>query len=169
MGNNENIVWAGLCAAAVLLLLLRRLRNGAPKAAPGGGEERSPVLVEGSAAFTGMHKGVKYWIYFDKAQSRMEIEPGEEITAPFLADRRAGTPKMPGDSRDMEVRELFKLRAHYVEAAVAGNVIAAQFPDSVLNANAGSTYPPVPAEAAADKVAELLAAIREKSRKQPPL
>lgn len=169
MWNNENSILAGACAAVVLLLLLRRLRKGAVKAAPAGEEERAPVLVEGSAAFTGMHKGVKYWIYFDKAQSRLEIEPWEEITAPFLADRRAGAPKMPGDSRDLEVRELFKLRAHYVEAAAAGHLIAAQFPESVLNANAGSTYPPAPAEAAANKVAELLAAIREKSRKQRPL
>ena len=35
----------------------------------------------------------------------------------------------------------------------------------MLNANAGSTYAPAPDEAMVDKVCELLAAIREKSRK----
>ncbi|MBI4350371.1 MAG: hypothetical protein HY550_02925 [Elusimicrobia bacterium] len=165
MWTNENIILLVSCAAAALLaLLLLRPRKSAAKAAPADEGERSPVPVEGSTAFTGMHKGVKYWVFFEKDLSRMEIGMGEEVTAPFLSDRRPGTPKLPGDPRDLEVRELFKLRAQYVEASVTGNLIAAQFPDRVLNANAGSPVPPAPDEAAANKVAELLAAIREKSR-----
>jgi hypothetical protein len=165
MWNNETIIWVS-AGAAVLLLVALWLRKRAARARPAEAEERAPAPVEGSTAFTGVHKGVKYWVYFENNKARLEIEAGEAVAAPFMADRRAGAPVMPGDARDAEVLELFKLRADYVEASAAGNLITAQFPESVINAYAGKPYPPVPDEAASNKAAEQLAGIREKTRGQ---
>lgn len=163
MGNNDKIL-LGLALLGLLLMLRRSLARYRAKAAVVDEGERSPVLVEGSTAYTGMHKGIKYWIYFDGKKARMEIEVGAEITAPLIADRRSGPAKMPGDARDGDLLELFKLRADYVEVGATGNLIAAEFPEMVLNSNSGSTYAASPEEATANKVAGLLAAIREKSR-----
>jgi hypothetical protein len=164
MGNDQNLVWLGLCAAGgVLLFLLLRWLRRKPSAPPGEAPEQSPVPVEGSLAFTGRHKGVKYWIYYENNQARLEIETGGEITAPFLADRREGKPKLPGDARDAEVQELLRLGALYVEAAANGNLIAAHFEERYLNANAGTRHAPRPEEDNANKAAELLTALRDKS------
>lgn len=151
----------------MIWMLVTKLRKSEPEAPPAPELEKAPVLVEGSTSFTGIHEGVQYWIYFENGQARVEIEMVEEITAPFMADRRAGKPEMPGDARDHEVAELFGLRALYVEAGAGGHLIAAQFKERVLNANVDTALAPCPIEAAANKVVELLAGIREKSGQAP--
>jgi hypothetical protein len=161
MGNNEYLIWAAAAAGAGLLLW--KLRKSAPGGKPEDAGEKSPVAVADSTAFTGMHKGVKYWIYFDNSQARMEIETGGEITVPFIADRSSGRPKLPGDARDPEVQELFRLGALNLEVAATGSLIAALFEERTLNANAGTRHAIRPEEDMANKVAELLTVIRDKS------
>lgn len=160
--NYEYLVWAAL-GAAVLLVLVRSFRR--PPAPPPSPEEKAPELVDGSPVFTGIHKGVKYWVYLEDGQARLEIEAGHELAKPYVADRRTGPARLAGDPRDVEALELFKLRAVYVEAA--GKLVMAQFPDRELNENAATTAAPQPKAGAAARVAELLTAIRDKSAVNP--
>ena len=161
MGTNENMIWyvlAALAAALLLGLLLRKKKA----AQPADDGEQAPVPVEGSTAFTGRHAGVKYWLYYEGGQARLEIETNGEITAPFTAEHGPGKKDRPGDERDFEVRELFRLGAASV---TADKIVSAQFEERTLNANAGTRYAPRPEEAAAHKAVELLKIIHDKSRK----
>lgn len=165
MWNDQGLIWLGVAAAAALLLALWKLRKNSAQAASADEGEKPPVPVEHTTAYAGMHKGVKYWIYYENEKARIEIELGEEAAAPFMSDRRTGKAELPGDPRDLEVTELLELRAFYVEAGVTGLLVAALFPERVLNRHAGLPGGPTPVEAAANRIVELLAAIRDKSRR----
>ncbi|MDD5208419.1 MAG: hypothetical protein PHV36_03470 [Elusimicrobiales bacterium] len=167
MGKDQIFIWVAVCFAAALLLVLLKFLRARGKAAPVDDGESPPALIEGTAVFTGRHKGVKYWLYYDNERARLEIEMGEGVASPFIYDRKADKPELPGDARDLEVKELLELRAVYVEAAATGALVAALFPERVLNGNAGRPGGPSPEEAVANKVVELLSAIRDKSRKRP--
>lgn len=165
MGNNEHMfLYALAAAAAALLFFAWRAWKKRTAARPAEEAEQAPVAVEGSTAYTGRHRGVKYWIYYDNAQARVEIEAGGEVTDPFMADRRESKPVFPGDARDEEVKALFILRALFVEAVSPGNLVAALFEERVLNLNAGTRFAPRPDEETVNKVADLLIGIRDKSR-----
>lgn len=157
----------GLAAAAAALLFFAwrawKKRAALP---PAEEAEQAPAPVEGSTACAGRHKGVKYWVYYDSGQARLEIEAGGEVAAPFLADRRESKPVFPGDTRDEEVKALFMLRALFVEAVAPGNLIAAQFEERVLNINSGTRFAPRPEEETVNKAVDLLIGLRDKSR--PP-
>ncbi|MDD2805578.1 MAG: hypothetical protein PHV33_08490 [Elusimicrobiales bacterium] len=155
------MVWYILAAlaAGLLIWLVLRGKKAAPPADDG---EQSPVPVEGSTAFTGRHGGVKYWLYYEGGQARLEIETDCEMTAPFTAAHGPGKKERPGDERDFEVRELFRLGAVSV---TADKIVAAQFEERILNVNAGTRYAPRPEETAAAKAVDLLKAIRDKSLK----
>lgn len=162
MGNDNYFVWgAAAAAAAALIYALVRLRGRGKKSAAAE-TERSPVAVEGSSAFTGMHDGVKYWIYFENGEARAEIEAGGGRPAPFIADARKGKAQLPGDGRDGDIRELLRLGALRVEAAEGTGLISAHFPERVLNLNAGTRYAPRADEDNANKAAALLRAVRDK-------
>jgi len=149
----------GAAAAALVIWFFLRRKKAAQPADDG---EQAPVPVEGSTAFTGRHGGVKYWVYYEGGQARLEIETDGEIAAPFTAEHGPGKKDRPGDERDLEVRELFRLGAVSV---TADKLVAAQFEERVLNVNAGTRYAPRPEETSAHKAVELLRLIRDKSHK----
>lgn len=161
MGNNNYIVWVAAAAiAAALVYVVIRLRGRGGKAAAAE-TERAPVAVEGSSAFAGMRRGVKYWIYFENGEARAELEAAGR-PAPFLADARKGKAQLPGDGRDNDIRELLRLGAVAVEAAEGTGVVSAYFPERVLNLNAGTRYAPRADEDNAARAADLLIAVRDK-------
>lgn len=162
MGENNHLVLtiAAAAAAALAFVLVRRFlagRRPAPAAA-----ERDPVPVEGSSAFAGMHMGIKYWIYFEDGEARLELESSGAAQPAFAADARNGRAQLPGDDRDQEVRELIRLGALSVEACAETGQVLACFPNSVLNMNAGTRFAPRADEENARKAVELLAAVRDK-------
>lgn len=159
MGENNYLVLGAAAAAVVLAAVLLRRFLAGRRPAPAE-TERDPVPVEGSSAFAGMRRGVKYWIYFEDGEARLELESAVEPLAAFTADARKGRAVLPGDARDHEVRELIRLGALSVEASAETGQVLARFPENFLNMNSGTRFAPRADSENAGRAADLLIALR---------
>lgn len=163
MGWDNHILWALAAVIVVAAVCMLARRCGVREQAPAAEEsERSPVPVEGSNAHTGMHSGVKYWVYLEDGTARVEIETGEEKGAPFVSDSREGRARLPGDARGSDVRELIRLGAFRVEAPEAEDLLAAHFEARTLDLNSGTRFGVMLDRHMLNRIVDLLVAVREK-------
>ena len=162
MGGDNYFLWALIAALAVAgaWFLARRRAEEGPAASEE--DERSPVPVEGSNAYTGTRKGVKYWVYLEGGSARVEIETGRVKGPPFVSESGPGRAVLPGDARDGDVRDLIRLGAVRVEAATEADLLSAHFEARALDLNSGTRFGFRPDAHVLGRVVELLIAVRDK-------